>query len=77
MVIVEGDLGDAVIDHRVMSNLQVSLGFFQRLSCGGSSLIFWQSGYQLDSLMFDQDPAYLIPSGIGDLRFTASGAHRS
>ena len=72
VVIVEGDLGDAVIDHRVMSNLQVSLGFFQHVSLAVDlPLIFWQSGYQLDSLMFDQDPAYLIPSGIGDLRFTA------
>ena len=32
VVVVDGDLGDAVIDHRVMSNVQMSLGFFQHLS---------------------------------------------
>ncbi|MEC7983959.1 MAG: OmpA family protein [Myxococcota bacterium] len=70
VVDVDGDLGDAVIDNRVTSNVQMSLGFFQFLSISVDlPLIFWQSGYQLNALMYDEDPDYLIPSGIGDLRF--------
>ena len=69
VVVVDGDLGDAIIDHRVMSNIQVALGFFQHISLAiDLPLIFWQSGYQLDTLMYNQDPAYLIPSGMGDMR---------
>jgi outer membrane protein OmpA-like peptidoglycan-associated protein len=74
VVVVDGDLGDAIIDHRVMSNIQLALGLFQHVSVGiDLPLIFWQSGYQLDTLMYNQDPAYLIPSGIGDMRVAIKG----
>lgn len=74
VVVVDGDLGDAIIDHRVMSNVQLSLGLFQHVSVAVDlPLIFWQSGYQLDTLMYNQDPAYLIPSGIGDMRVGLKG----
>ena len=45
---VEGELGDAVIDHRFMGNIQVSLGLLQHFSLSvDMPLVFWQSGYQL------------------------------
>jgi len=66
---VSNDIGDAAIDNRVMSNIQLSLGLFQFLSLSVDlPLIFWQTGYNLDSLKFNQGKTDLIPSGLGDLR---------
>ena len=70
-VVVDGEMGDAVVDHRFMGNIQLSLGLAQHFSISVDlPLVFWQSGYQLYSLTDPlATPDYLIPSGMGDIRF--------
>ena len=61
---VDGEIGDAIVDHRFIGNIQLSLGVMNHFSLSmDMPLVFWQSGYQLSGLGDPQlGPSELVPS---------------
>ena len=68
LVVAGGDTGDAPVDNRFIGNVQVGIGFADRVSISVDlPLVFWQSGYRMDAFYEPEvEPTYMLESGMGD-----------
>ncbi|MCA9569095.1 MAG: hypothetical protein KC656_14705 [Myxococcales bacterium] len=70
----EPDFADGVVDTRTRADLVLSLGWRNRLVFGATlPVTLWQEGFEPSAAGVGTGPIEPVPSGLGDVRFSAKG----